>query len=182
MAAAKGYIEYENAGHRGDGAALGEEPRQQHDELVAAGARARPDRCPTPWRSAIADAQRVVPTAVVLVDVGQCARQRRRSRARRRRRRDVAVEADDRARIEADSLGDHLVRRGPLVAGERLGPFHRRAVALCAGMSSSSASASMVGASRSSPSFVTRWTVTVFMKASSPRPPVDFAHPPVGRT
>ena len=40
----------------------------------------------------------------------------------------------------------------------------------------------MVGASLSSPSLVTRWTVTVFMKVSSPSPPVDLAHPPVGST
>ena len=43
-------------------------------------------------------------------------------------------------------------------------------------------SASIVGAMRSRPSLVTRWTVTVFMNASSPRPPVDFDHPPVGNT
>ncbi len=169
------------SGHRGDCAVLGEDSRKQHDEFVASCAQG--DLVQTHVvHCGDRASKRFVATTIVFIDVREGAREGPRARARRRRGRCVAVEADDLARVQVDLGGDSLVRRRPLVGVERLARGHRRAVALCAGMSSRSANASMVGARRSSPSLVTRWTVTVFMKPSSPSPPVVLAQPPVGST
>ncbi len=170
-----------NRGHRGDRGALCEDARAQHDELVAASTECDLVECDAVVpRNGLA--KRFVASAVVLVDIGQRPSEGGGTGTRRRRRRDVAVESHDRSRVDADPRGDGFVRRRPLVGVECGGLGHRRAVALCMGMPSSSASASIVGARRSRPSLVTRWTVTVFMNVSSPRPPVDFDQPPVGST
>ena len=144
-----------NCGHRGDRAAFGEDSRAQDDELVATSAQSNLIE-PEAVVGGNGLTQRLVASPVVLVDIGQRARECGGTSAHRGCRCDVAVESDDGPRVESDSRANRLVRRRPLVGVECGGCRHRRAVARCMGMPSSSASASIVGARRSRPSLVTR--------------------------